>query len=194
MWILQHFPPVRCEQVNISDAKPYVPTKPATRNVSFQGSDDRRALITDCTGYEGTPSCRFERAGLPFNCTGDYREVRVNDWGIENGHFIVWMRVAGLPSFDKLWGRIDRRIEAGSTLRVHYVNNYPVRPFKGRKAFVLSTATILGGRNDALGIAYLVVGSCCLIFGVAFLWHDLANPRPLGDVSRLWVTRKYADD
>jgi len=191
MWILQRFPPVRCEQVVISDTKPFVPTKLAMRNVTFQGASGRQMLITDCTDYEGTPTCRFERDGIPFSCTGDYQEVRVKDWGIENGHFIVWMRVAGLPCFDKLWGRIDRKIEAGSTVRVHYVSNFPVKPFHGRKALVLSTATILGGRNDALGIAYLVVGSSCLVFGVAFLWHHVANPRPLGDVSRLWVKPKY---
>jgi hypothetical protein len=196
MWILQRFPPVRCEQVVISDSKPFVPAKIATRNVTFQGSVERQVLITDCTDYIGTnggPSCNFERDGLPFACNGDYQEVYDLDWGIENGHFIVWMRVAGLPSFDKLWGKIDRKIEAGSTVRVHYVSNFPVKPFHGRKAFVLSTATVLGGRNDALGIAYLAVGSACLIFGVVFLWHHVAYPRPLGDVSRLWVKPKYRD-
>lgn len=190
MWILQRFPPVRCDQVVISDAKPFVPVQPAMRNMTFQGSERR---VTDCSDYEGSPTCRFERDGAPFTCAGDYREVRVKDWGIENGHFIVWMRVAGLPAFDKLWGKIDRKIEAGSIVRVHYVSNFPVRPFHGRKAFVLSTATVLGGRNDALGIAYLVVGSACLIFGIAFLWHHVANPRPLGDVSRLWVKPKFAN-
>jgi hypothetical protein len=29
----------------------------------------------------------------------------------ENEHFIVWMRTAGLPTFRKLWGRIEDDIE-----------------------------------------------------------------------------------
>lgn len=28
-------------------------------------------------------------------------------------HFIVWMRTAGLPSFRKLWGRIETQLQPG---------------------------------------------------------------------------------
>ncbi|CAK82795.1 unnamed protein product (macronuclear) [Paramecium tetraurelia] len=37
----------------------------------------------------------------------------------ENEHFIVWMRTAGLPTFRKLWGRIEQDIEEGEyTFRI----------------------------------------------------------------------------
>jgi hypothetical protein len=188
MWILQRFPPVACEQVVISNSKPYVPVIPAMKNVTVK-SRSRQMPITDCQGYFGNPTCKWMRGGSPFDCTGpDYKQVRVPDWGIESGHFQVWMRIAGLPNFRKLWGKIDTKIQAGSSIRVHFVNNFPVKPFRARKAFVLSTATALGGRNDAIGIAYLVVGSCCLIFGISFM---CCRARPLGDVSLLGKNPKY---
>ena len=54
---------------------------------------------------------------------------------------------------------------------------------------VISTASWLGGHNTFLGIAYLVVGGCSLLFALAFLALQSAFPRPLGDLSRLsWST------
>jgi hypothetical protein len=49
-----------------------------------------------------------------------------------NEHFIVWMRTAGLPSFRKLYGRINQDLEAGKyTLTIE--NKYDVTPFQGGK-------------------------------------------------------------
>lgn len=60
------------------------------------------------------------------------------------------------------------------------------------KQVVLSTTSWLGGRNDFLGIAYLVVGcaafASALLFGAA-LWRW---PRKLGDVRLLSWNRMAA--
>lgn len=39
------------------------------------------------------------------NMDGDWKSVQWTD--MEDEHFIVWMRTAGLPTFRKLWGKID---------------------------------------------------------------------------------------
>jgi len=47
---------------------------------------------------------------------------------MEDEHFIVWMRTAGLPNFRKLWGSIKGELKAGSYF-VSIQNNYQVDPF-----------------------------------------------------------------
>jgi hypothetical protein len=86
---------------------------------------------------------------------------------------MVWMRVAGLPTFRKLWGKIDEKLAAGTRLKVYVASHFDVTGFGGRKALVISTSSSLGGRNDFLGYGYLLVGLCCLIFGAWFLWKHL---------------------
>ena len=45
--------------------------------------------------------------------------------------------------------------------------------FKGEKRVILSTSSWIGGKNPFLGIAYIVVGSLCIICGVVFLFVHL---------------------
>ena len=103
----------------------------------------------------------------------------------ENEHFIVWMRTSALPTFRKLYGKIDEDLEAGTTITVDVDNRYNTYKFSGKKKLVLSTASWLGGKNDFLGIAYLTVGSICFIFGLVFLGLLCKYPRELGDVTLL---------
>ena len=49
---------------------------------------------------------------------------------MEDPHFMVWMRTAGLPNFRKLWGRIDMTLQPGEYY-LKVINNYEVSPFQG---------------------------------------------------------------
>lgn len=95
--------------------------------------------------------------------------------GVKNESFIVWMRTAALPTFRKLHSRVDHEIKtyadglpAGNyTVRIAY--NYPVDSFDGRKRFIISNTSWAGGKNPFLGVAYIVVGSLCILTGFIFL-------------------------
>ncbi|XP_028293529.1 cell cycle control protein 50B [Gouania willdenowi] len=93
--------------------------------------------------------------------------------GFINQDFLVWMRRAALPNFRKLYRRITEGnyadgLPAGDySLEITY--NYPVLSFDGRKKVVFSNVSWMGGKNEFLGIAYLVIGSLCVIMSIVML-------------------------
>lgn len=103
----------------------------------------------------------------------------------EQEDLIVWMRTAALPTFRKLYGKINSDIEAHTLITVALENNYNTYSFGGQKKFVLSTTTWIGGKNDFLGIAYLTVGGISLFMALNFVLLYVFKPRPLGDPSYL---------
>ena len=89
---------------------------------------------------------------------------------MEDEHFIVWMRPAGLPNFRKLWGRIkDRDLKKGSKVKVKVYDNFDVSSFNGQKYLILSTVNAFGGKNSFLGISYIVLGSISIILAIVFI-------------------------
>ncbi|KAL8469351.1 hypothetical protein ACS0TY_032250 [Phlomoides rotata] len=98
---------------------------------------------------------------------------------------IVWMRTAALPTFRKLYGKIEVDLQAGDVINVNLENRYNTYSFNGKKKLVLSTTSWLGGKNDFVGIAYLIVGGLCFFLAMVFALIYLVKPRELGDPSYL---------
>ncbi|KAM5558294.1 ALA-interacting subunit 3 [Rosa sericea] len=98
---------------------------------------------------------------------------------------IVWMRTAAMPSFRKLYGRIEVDLDAHDEITIELQNNYNTYSFKGSKSVILSTASWIGGKNDLMGIAYLTIGGMCLFLAICFILMYVLKPRPLGDTSYL---------
>jgi hypothetical protein len=95
--------------------------------------------------------------------------------------FQVWMRTAGLPTFSKLALRNDNDVLRAGTYRLKIYDRFPVMAYSGTKSILISTRTVMGGKNPFLGIAYLVVGGLCILLGAVFLATHLIRPRKLGD-------------
>lgn len=88
---------------------------------------------------------------------------------MEKENFIVWMRLAGLPNFRKLYGRIiDTKLEKGNYTFV-VDNKFEVSAFSGKKYIVVSTVNAFGGKNTFLGISYIVAGVVFIMLAVIFL-------------------------
>ncbi|XPS90650.1 alkylphosphocholine resistance protein lem3, variant 2 [Ascochyta lentis] len=95
--------------------------------------------------------------------------------------FQVWMRTAGLPTFSKLAQRNDHDVLKAGTYRLKIYDRFPVQAYSGTKSILISTRTVMGGKNPFLGIAYIVVGGLCILLGAVFLAAHLIKPRKLGD-------------
>ena len=103
----------------------------------------------------------------------------------EQEDLIVWMRTAALPTFRKLYGKIETDLKENDTITVTLENNYNTYSFGGKKKLVLSTTSWLGGKNDFLGLAYLTIGGLCFFLATAFTVVYLVKPRKLGDPTYL---------
>ncbi|XAR73615.1 hypothetical protein NMG60_11007646 [Bertholletia excelsa] len=95
----------------------------------------------------------------------------------EQVDLIVWMRTAALPTFRKLYGKIEADLKANQNMTVVIQNNYNTYSFGGKKKLVLSTTSWIGGKNDFLGIAYLAVGGLCLFMALSFTLLYVIKPR-----------------
>ena len=100
---------------------------------------------------------------------------------VTNEHFIVWMRVATRPDFRKLYGWIDQTVPSGTELSFTINLNYVVESFGGSKAIVISTTSIVGGKNPYLGKTFYVIGYFFLACGIFFAIKHWFRPRKIAD-------------
>jgi len=186
------------------------PTNPS--GVAWKSDVDKKYIapkldwiITNCKYLGGSDKAlsgfidpnlnEYLRASTTNNCGGYPCGQRVLDaqkqpnqgsfycWhNISDEDFIVWMRVAALPKFKKLYRKIPAgSLTPGATYRLIIHNRFPVEAFGGSKTFVLSTTSWIGGKNSFLGHAYIVVGIICVALAIIFLVKHLISPRILGD-------------
>jgi len=148
-------------------------------------------LIVNATWFEydiAWASDKEAKFKLPSGNISQYDKNRYGPGGymlpeVTDEHFIVWMRTAGLPTFKKLYARIvGQSFKKGDVVVVNVTNSFPVSSFDGEKHIVISTTSWLGGKNNFLGLAYIIVGSTCWLLALLFLLKHRYSPRKLGDM------------
>ncbi|KNC50358.1 uncharacterized protein AMSG_12017 [Thecamonas trahens ATCC 50062] len=152
-----------------------------TPRISASGdeSDPSNFFLPDGVAWESDLKTKFKQP--PASAPGkrlynpDGSELQFTD-----PDFVVWMRTAGLPHFRKLHRVINSDLNPGTyTMAIN--SRFPVKQFDGTKSVVLSTTSWMGGKNSFLGLAYIIVGSLCILLGVVFLVANIVKPRNLGD-------------
>ncbi|KAJ3347053.1 hypothetical protein HDU91_006865 [Kappamyces sp. JEL0680] len=112
--------------------------------------------------------------------------------------FHVWMRTAGLPTFRKLWGSNPQNYLAAGDYKINITQSrigpltvdFDTGKYGGTKSVVISTTSLLGGKNSFLGGAYILTGLLCVCLAIAFLIRNMVNPRYVAGSRRLgnWAT------
>lgn len=214
MWIVRKFPPVSCVQKH----DPATGYKLSVPPMYLARKDTGKAYprVWDCEGYKRKSAdhpvlapiegCKFtnvedvDYTGPGTVCDGkaDPRYVGKQNlhWGVESGHFMNWMHIAGTKKFIKLWGVIKTRLNNKKDMlkkivRVTVYSRFPMNRFQGTKEFVLTTKSWLGGRSLGLAWAYLITGGICMVASFYFTYCFLRFPRTVGDIRDLdWSKRK----
>jgi len=159
-------------------------------NDTFQIFKGTCSSDTDCTTNAENITSTWTNKGIAWNSDKERKFKNLKGWdgtpsldqqiNVEDEEFIVWMRTAGLPTFKKLHRIFESGLQKGNyTLRID--QKFPVHSFDGEKAFYLTTTTWIGGKNDFLGWAYIVVGLLCVCLALAFAVKQKLDPRALGD-------------
>lgn len=88
------------------------------------------------------------------------------------------MRTAALPKFRKLYGVIEVDLDTSHVVSINIANNYNTYSFGGGKRVIMTTSKWLGaGKNNFLGLAYLVTGTSSLLLSILFAMIHVRNPR-----------------
>ncbi|KAG0352171.1 hypothetical protein BG005_008368 [Podila minutissima] len=165
-------------------------TAPTGENYTFQDtgiawSSDKGKYgkygYTDLSTVYIPENWRKRYPGPPYTYSADFPPPNVET----DEHFQVWMRTAGWPTFLKPYGRNDQTVFKAGQYRMDIDMNFPITTYGGRKHVVITTLGATGGRNNFLGIGFIVAAILSAGLGIIFTALHIAKPRIIGDHSKI---------
>lgn len=165
------------------------------RHLGAGGNPRNLRLLKDGISWKSDREKKFSTSTFPNTITtSPFTGEDLSD--VEDEDLIVWMRTAALPNFRKLYRRIEgTTLFAGDMLEFNISNVYNVHPFDGEKYLVLSTTSSLGGKNEFIGISYIMFGIVSWLFSGVFFAKTKISGRRLGDMSYLnWAAATSTSD
>lgn len=145
---------------------------------------------------QGNISVKTDRDELFKPLSSSYKQgirwlEEITPKGQTDEHFIVWMRIAALPNFLKLYSRCEDCSISPGLYNVKIHMNYPRSMFDGNRYIVLANTSTLGGRSYFISVTYLVIGGLSLLCSFGFLMQLLCCPRKLGQVNEIFAGPVY---
>ena len=99
--------------------------------------------------------------------------------------FQNWMRPAAFDRFSKLIRRNTNEALAAGLYEIDIGLHWPVNGYKGKKAIYITHGSTIGGKNNFLGIVYLIGGCICVAMAIVMLSFWVLFGRKVGDASTL---------
>ncbi|ODV60829.1 CDC50/LEM3 family protein, partial [Ascoidea rubescens DSM 1968] len=152
-------------------------------NITFNFSQAGISWSSDRSLYKKT-TYDIENIVPPPNWSkkypNGYTEDNLPDFSTDE-IFQNWMRTAALPNFMKLVGKNTTDSLPDGNYQIDIEMNYPVEIYGGKKYIIITSNSVIGGRNLSLGIAYIVLAALSLLFALIFLLKQIIKPRKIGD-------------
>lgn len=164
------------ELINLNDPNDnYILTN---KGINYK-SDRHRFKKTRYNHTEITPPPYWEKQ-FP-NGYNETNIPNIQEWE----EFQNWMRPPAFPTFSKLIRRNTTASLMPGTYQIDVGLHWPVTGFNGKKAVYITHSSQVGGRNNFLGIVYLLGGVLCFAMAVLIVGFYIISNRKIADATQL---------
>lgn len=122
------------------------------------------------------------RVSLPFendyfkNIKDDTERDAKQHIDLEADRTVVWYQVDIYPSFDRLFGELDGKIEKGETYTITVSGSWGEDDFDVTKKVVISGKSLFGGKEIWLGLLFTIAGIYCVgVLVVMIVWKFIGS-------------------
>lgn len=201
-WQLKHLPPTVCADDPLRLLSPstwwqwgYPELAACAGYKDFSFDKEKNKAVcsyqpADTDPMTGDPTEQINNpwSDMPIQCTEQLPNPA--GWGIENSHFLVWDRLAGLNWFKKKWGNINQEWKKGDKKILWIANRWNLKVVSGKdteakKRVWFQNKTWIGGNHWYIPLIFSFIALLCILVFLYILIKHMKDPRRLGKVDYL---------